>query len=430
MPRLRYSAWLWTLHGILFLAFTLFLLPATVKAQQDCITQLKEIRTEGNEVSKREYLIKWSGLHIGQTIDSQTLQSAKQRLLDTGLFKSVQVIPQQPCPAESTLTIRVQEKYYQLLYPRISRSADGDIDRGITYRADNLFGGDQRLSLTLSRKDYIEGNTSDRIRLNYRVDLFEYPYRIQWSLKSSETLLADTDNQVSKKEDLIGLAVGRDWLSNPLGYPVKVLVKLDLHENTLVGDESLVDIEPGQYNTFGIRFEYDKVHNHIYRRSGKFFALEINRGLHELGSDFDASHFQFEARFYQPLNGLDNLNSRFIVAMASEKIFNLYNYSVGGADSLRGVESGAISGNSLWQTNIEYILGFRKWQSFRLVLFSDVGNVFEDYTRIDNHGWKQTFGVGIRWKINALVNTDLVMDYAYDPDSGYSKIYAGTSLIF
>jgi hypothetical protein len=72
----------------------------------------------------------------------------------------------------------------------------------------------------------------------------------------------------------------------------------------------------------------------------------------------------------------------------------------------------------------------RRWPSLRTAFFTDIGRAFEDYTQVNNHDWQQTFGLGLRWKLKSYVKTDLNIDYAYAPDSGFSKIYASTSLIF
>jgi outer membrane protein assembly factor BamA len=97
---------------------------------------------------------------------------------------------------------------------------------------------------------------------------------------------------------------------------------------------------------------------------------------------------------------------------------------------LRGIDSGEINGNALWQTNIEYLKGLASKPNLRLALFTDIGNIFDRYNQINARDWHQTVGIGLRWKIQSFVNTTLVIDYAYDPDSGFTKIYGGSSLMF
>ena len=168
----------------------------------------------------------------------------------------------------------------------------------------------------------------------------------------------------------------------------------------------------------------------IYRRTGHYYSLELSKGSSILNSDFNAYRIRFETRYYHALNLLDNLNTRFIVDYSSEKIFNQYNYSIGGASSVRGIESGSISGNNLYLANIEYVIGYKNWPSFRTSLFTDIGYLLEDSSYLDKDKWQQTIGAGLRWKLKSFVKTDLVIDYAYDPKSEYSKFYLSTRLVF
>ena len=84
----------------------------------------------------------------------------------------------------------------------------------------------------------------------------------------------------------------------------------------------------------------------------------------------------------------------------------------------------------MWLASIEYVKGYQRWPSFRSAFFSDISNVFEDATTLNSDDWEATLGFGLRWKLTSFVDTDLVLDYAYDPRSGFSKVYGSTSLLF
>jgi outer membrane protein assembly factor BamA len=414
---------LFSLNGLAFAA-------EVINNTVPCSSTLSSIQVIGNKITREDYLIKWSGLTIGTPFSAEQIQIARQKLFDTGLYREVEIFAENLCLPMTSVTILVEEKHYNLVYPRLSRNGDGDIDKGLTYQGSNLFGADHTFKLTLSQKDYVNGDTADRMKFSYDWPMTAKPYDVRFLATSTETLLADTIENITETDQSFSFLVGRDWLSNPFDKPVTVLVKLTLQEKSLDQPSADLTLEPGLYNTLGIRLEYDDVHNEKYRRYGHFYALELNRGIPALGTDFETSLFSLEARYYYRLNALDNLNSRFIFAFTSSKTFNEYNFSMGGANTLRGLESDTITGNSLWQGNVEYVQGFRRWPSFRLALFTDFGNVFKKVTQFNDHDWQQTVGLGLRWKIESFVNTDLVLDYAYDPDTAYSKIYASTSLVF
>ena len=397
---------------------------------QDCTATIRHIEVFGNKVTQRDNLIKWSGLKVGSRLTVANVILAKQKLLDTGLYREVNVSSDDLCQPEVDISISIVEKRYQLIYPRLSRNGDGDIDKGITYQGSNLFGSDHTLKVTASKKDYASGDSAERIVFSYDMPLTSQPYLLRWSGGTIDTVLSETTAQVIETDQSFAFLVGRDWHTDFLSQPVKIFTKFNLQQKTLSQSTSETDLIPGYYNTIGLLLEYDDVHQEKYRRYGKFYSMEINRGLELLQTDFETSHLKLEARFYYRLNALDNFNSRFIYAMATSDIFNESNYNIGGSSTLRGIESDSFFGNNLWQSNLEYVLGFNRFRSFRLALFSDIGNVFKDHTHIDRHDWQQTVGFGMRWKIQSFVNTDLVIDYAQDSDTGFSKIYASTSLNF
>ena len=397
---------------------------------QDCTATIRHIEVSGNKVTQRDNLIKWSGLKVGSRLTAANVILAKQKLLDTGLYREVNVSTDDLCEPEVDISISIVEKRYQLIYPRLSRNGDGDIDKGITYQGSNLFGSDHTLKVTASKKDYASGDSAERIVFSYDMPLSSQPYLLRWSGGSIDTLLSHTAQNVIESDQSFAFLVGRDWHNDNFTQPVQVFAKFNLQQKSLSQPSSQTDLLPGYYNTIGIRLEYDDVHHEKFRRYGKFYALEINRGMEFIQTDFEVSHLQLEARYYHRINSLDNFNSRFIVALASGDVFNQHNYSMGGNSTLRGIESDSVSGNNLWQGNLEYVIGFNKYRGFRLSLFSDVGNVFDDHSQINDHDWQQTFGIGMRWKIQSFVNTDLVIDYAQDSDTGFSKIYASTSLNF
>ncbi|MCG6890639.1 MAG: BamA/TamA family outer membrane protein [Gammaproteobacteria bacterium] len=394
-----------------------------------CSAIIERFEYEGNKVTRAEFLLQRSGLVPGQRLDSVAIERARQEIYDTGLFRKVEIRVDDLCQARTTVTIRVRERYYQLFYPRLSRNADGVIEKGWKYQGNNLFGADHTLEATISERDYQSGQTTQETKFNYDWPMLETPYDLRFSLSRTSSLVTE-DEDITSFSDSFSFLVGRDWLSNPLGHPITILAKINSQHRYWDEDAPADTLGLGNYATLGLRLEYDDIHEEKYRRYGRFFAMEFNRGIYELGSDIDAAHFSLEARLYYRLNDFDNLNSRYLLSLASEDVFDSPNYSFGGAYTLRGIDSDEVTGNGLWQANIEYLKGFASMRNFRLAFFTDIGNVFDKYNQFNDHDWHQTVGLGLRWKIQSFVNTTLVIDYAHDPDSGFTKVYGGTSLIF
>jgi outer membrane protein assembly factor BamA len=396
----------------------------------DCTATIKSFQFQGNKIIQPEYLLKWSRLHVGQLISQADLNEAQQNIQNTGYFSEANVTSTGLCAQTTIINIQITEKRYNLIYPRVSRNGNGDIEKGFRYRGYQLFGKDQNLFLLVSKKDYAEGNSADRFSIDYELNLLDLPYQLRWSYEATDTLLADTSPTVTNHDKELSFLVGREWHSRWTAKPINVYAKLGLHDKTIEGYDPSSTTEPGAYNTLGVQLDYDRVNDDLYRLTGYFYSIELSKGFGALGSDYEAFRLRLESRYYHPLNQLDNLNARFLIDVTSDKVFNQDNYSIGGADSVRGLERGSISGNNLWLANIEYLIGFQRWPSFHCALFTDIGSVFKDTSTINDHAWNETYGAGLRWKIKSFVKTNLVLDYAYDPDTDYSKIYLSTSTIF
>lgn len=396
----------------------------------ECGSHIASIHVQGIKITKRTSIIAWSGLSTGQQINLQDLDKSRQALFDTGLFKNVGIKHDGLCKSEVQVTLIVEEKRYHLIYPRLSRNGDGDVGVGLRYRGSNLFGEDQSISLAYTEKDYANGEDEKAIKLNYRIPLVSAPYLMRWSIERKETLVSTSSQTIAEQSDRVSFEVGRDWVSLPFDIPVTVLLTTSLSEKRLDETDPELDTTPGSFNSLGLALEYDAIHEEKYRRFGRFFSLSLSKGQRLLDSDYSATRLKAEAIFMTRMNATDNLNSRMQVSLASDKVFNEYAYDIGSYNSIRGVEAESASGNSRWIANIEYIKGYLRWPSFRTAFFTDIGNVFEQAKTLNGKGWKTSIGLGLRWKLASFVKTDLVIDFAYNPQDDYSRVYGSTSLMF
>jgi outer membrane protein assembly factor BamA len=413
------------LHGLLSQAIA-----QQAAADLACRGRIVGFAFVGNDSSQPELLVKRSGLMPGQMFDQETLRNARQKLMDLALFKDVKVFSTPDCAEEAVITLQVKEKYYHLVYPRLKRNGDGDIAYGVRYRGSNLFGLDQSLVLGYTESDLANGEQSESIGLSYQMPLVNSPYEYRWEASREETALANGASGVLQTQTSMQFLVGRKWISHSYKQPILVLASLNTTQNSLQGPLDLTTIEAGSFNSAGVRLEYDDVHEQPHRRYGRFLALDFSRGFDWLGRDYSAPLISAELRHYQRLNVSDNLNTRVLVSLSDTAIFAEPRFEIGGSGSLRGLETDFRRGNHLWLFNVEYIMGLDRYPAWRVALFSDLGNVFAQHDEFDRHGWQVTVGAGLRWKIESFVKTDLVVDYGYSPQTGYSRFYVSTSLPF
>ena len=392
---------------------------------------ISEIRVQGNRKTRSELVIVWSELKIGQILSQDILNLARQNILDFELFKQVSVEAASD-DGRVIVNISLEEKYFTLVLPTLRRNADGDVKTGLRLRMHNLNGANQTLSAVVEKADLSTGETSKRYRVSYQLPQYSKPYEYQFSVSQSTTNTEEAGFSNVEYEDFFLLAIERDWHTSISPRPLTLTISAIYQEISLREPYPPVlnELEAGRFNRLGLRIEYDDVHYEKYRRYGRYYSLTYQQGLESLGSDYRSNITELDARHYYRLNPLDNFNSRVFAGYAHDAPFNRSYYNIGSADTLRGLEREAFSGDVLVFANLEYIKGFSQYPSFRTSLFLDIGNVYDNPKGVDFSDLRTSIGLGIRWKIASFVHTDLFIDWAYDTETGESKAYGGTSFNF
>lgn len=394
---------------------------------------VSEIDVLGNKKTQSRFVILWSKIEINQPLNQAMLDQARQEILNKELFKEV-TVKAVASGDKVKVVISLKEKRYTLLLPRFRRNSDGDIKYGLRLTMDNLNGGDQTLRALVERGEASTGEESSRYRIEYRIPQYGRPYEYYMAfgqeIANTEDAATGFTNEVYN--DFISFSVSRNWYVFNLRQPLKLFTGFTYQRIKLREPypEELDKTEPGKYNRINLNLEYDDINYETYRRTGRRYFFTYQQGLEVLNSDYDTSLFEMDARFYHPINELDNFNYRLFVGLSNHTAFNDENYNIGSARTLRGISRDSFSGDALLFGNFEYIKGFRKYRKFRTSAFIDIGNVYEDIKSIDITDLRVGVGLGLRWKAVSFVRTDLVVDVGYDIDTGNIKFYAGTRLNF
>jgi outer membrane protein assembly factor BamA len=408
------------------------LFPKTVLASEHLFGKpISEIRIHGNSKTRSDVVIYWSELEIGQVISQETLDLARQNILDTDLFKLVS-IELESDPDRQIVNIYLEEKYFTILLPRISRNADGDVKIGLRLRKHNINGADQTLKALVEKADLSTGDTSRRYQIKYDFPQFSKPYHYRFTLSESTTNTDDDGFLNVVYEDIFSFSIVRDWHTSFISLPLTLTTSATYQKIVLREPypDILNELEAGHFNRLSLKLEYDDVHNEEYRRFGRYYSLTYHQGLASLDSDYASNITEFEARHYYRLSERDNFNSRLFAGYAHDTPFSHPFYEIGSAGNIRGLDKESCSGNVKLFVKIEYVKGFTKYPSFRGSLFLDIGNVYDSLNDVDLSDMKTSIGFGLRWKATSFVNTDLFIDLAYDTDTGENKVYGGTSLNF
>jgi outer membrane protein insertion porin family len=407
----------------------------TVKANDEALfgRPISDIEVLGNKKTQARFVIMWSRIKIGQPLDQSMLDQARQLVMNKELFKKVTVTAVDD-GEEVKVVITLVEKHYTLVLPRLSRNSDGDIKVGLRLTMDNLNGADQSFRALVERGETSTGDESSRYVIDYRIPQYNRPYEyyVAFGQEIGYTEDEATGFKNNVYSDFISFSVSREWYVSNLPRPLKLFTGVTYQKVSLDEPypEGVDGSEPGKYNRINLNLEYDGINYETYRRTGRHYFFTYVQGLEALNSDYDTSLLQMDARFYHPINELDNFNYRLFTGFSRHPAFNNEQFSIGSSNTLRGLDRGSFSGDALLFGNFEYIKGFKKYRKFRASAFIDIGNVYENIKSIDITDLRLGVGLGLRWKAVSFVRTDLVVDVGYDIDTGNVKAYAGTRLNF
>ena len=394
---------------------------------------VSHIQVSGNDKTQTRFVLKWANIKIGAQLNQQLIDRARRELLDTELFKQVSISAEADGD-QARVLISLKEKRYWLLLPRLRRTSDGDIKTGLRLTMHNIDGADQTLRALIEKTETSSGEDSTRYLIDYQLPQYSRPYEYNIAFGQSTTFTeeADTGFKNVEKQDTFIFSVNRDWHTSLLTRPLTLYAGFGYQQIKLREPypDNVAGRDEGTFNRIILRLEYDDIHHQKYRRYGRYYSLIYQQGLKSFNSDYESSIVDLVSQFYHRINALDNFNTRLFLGFSHNSPFNEQRYNIGGAGSIRGIETDSFSGDAMLFGNFEYIKGFKKYRSFRTSLFVDVGNVYQDLKSIDVTDLQTSVGIGLRWKAVAFVKTDLFLDLAYNFETENTKLYGGTRLNF
>jgi outer membrane protein assembly factor BamA len=392
---------------------------------------VSRISVSGNETTRTLYILKWADLRPEEILTEKKLNEARQNILNTSLFKRVEM-DTRPDGERIAVDINVEEKYYTLILPRLSRTSDGDVKSGIKLYLHNIGGANQTFNMLVQQTDLSNGDDDRKYRFDYEYPQFSRPYYFHWRLSQSEKNTFEDGFRNTEYDDSFAFSIKRDLKTSLFENPLTLAAQLKAQQVQLDQPypESFNEIEAGNFNSIGMEFSYEMVDQQYFRRIGRRFSVSYEQGFTDLNSDYRSRILKLESIVFRPINSLDNFNSRFVVGISEVSPFNAPYYKLGGTGNLRGIERDAFAGDAIVFANFEYVFGYHQYPSVRNSLFIDIGNVYEDAGSIDLNDMQGSIGTGIRWKVEAFIKTDLFIDIAYQPENSETFVYGGTSLNF
>jgi len=404
---------------------------------------IAEIRFEGNDTTKEVVLRQELTVAPGDPVSRERIEESRQAIMNLGLFKRVRArvepLGEAPGEGDQIVVFDVSEKWYVLPLPKFDQDADGDYAYGFELTWENFLGYNQRLELLHETTERDDGNKEVKREFAYdipRIPRTDLGLSLFLRRTDSTPLIEDAvlgDGVYDLQRDSFGWTASR-WLtrSGPsrgwrgsVGNDIfKDNYEYQQGVEGLVIDRKIVETWLGA--------AYHAVYEHPWHREGYEYGWTFAVSSHEFGSDDGYQRLDLFHRGYShPVFwGNDNLNTQVRLGYGRGYDDEVHAYSIGSSKTLRGYERQPdLRGDVLALVNLEYLKPILGYRSLRGALFADIGNVYDtdavDLTELEVGG-----GLGLRWKIRALVRTDLRVDIAWGRDQEDYEIYVGTKQAF
>ncbi|MCO5761090.1 MAG: autotransporter assembly complex protein TamA [Chromatiaceae bacterium] len=398
------------------------------------------IRIEGLDKVKEDYVRRRLGLEPGELFSPSRLERARKELMDGGVLASARIIPgSNPDPSgRLPLTLEVTERPPRVLRFAGAYSTDegGSISTSWTHR--NLLGRAERLTL---RADVGTLGASYTSQMSYLATVaFVKPDFWYRDLDLNLAFAAVREFLEAYDRDAITASVA---LQRRFGDNLQVGLGLGLEQSRITQDEEVQD-----YNLafLPLTLKYNDAGDLLDPRQG--FRVEARAAPTQVlsGDADDFLHLRATGTAYLDLSRLTTASAasgRTILAgrLVVGRIFGAsatavppdWRFYAGGGGSVRGFPYQSIGpetasgqpqgGSNLLETSIE--VRQRLWGNWGAAVFVDTGAV-SDENFPGTGGWSVGAGAGVRYQTPVgPVRLDLATPLNNDADDPAVQVYIG-----
>ncbi len=398
-----------------------------------------EIIIQGNRRTKSYVIERAFPLKTGDLFNSTVLRHSIARLRNLGFFSDVNVgFEPSEAPDSINLVITVQEQKSASLLFSVSYGSSSGVGGGVSYRENNLGGrarifeigfeeGDyQNYWVTLS-DPYMDAQTySWRIgaykreddELTYRdtLDVNGVHYRRQdfFDYDESRTgFFVGTGKKFGKNEEF-SWTLTADWHKSKVDYygPAGGFTNAESQEwfDRFAG-EGGEDSLNSKVFSLTAEISRNNMSSYLSYPQGDRQTIGVEQALEFAGGEWDYTKYWAESCFYIPIKGIEDyidlgmtedrpviFAARLRVGFSSGTIPLSERFSLGGANSLRGFESGDFKGHEMALGNFEIRIPID--ENFSIVGFYDIGNAWNKNSgnRFDLSDLEDSPGIGVRVK--------------------------------
>jgi outer membrane protein assembly factor BamA len=400
------------MHAPLWLALAaLNLSPAFVDGPEPTIVG---IEFHGNRVTRESVLLRELDLAPGDLADPERIEGGLQAIRDLGLFREVWA-EQVEMANGVRLQVRMREKRYLLVLPRVDVDDELDYSYGVQLKRANLFGLNHSLDLLADTGRYDADRLrqrEDRLRLTWDAPWLFGKYGLNTSLEHSDRLAPVDEGDYREKIHRAQMLVTRDFRDNrPRSGWVGGLGVFHRSQRASGPDAPPDD---GTANALVGWARYDDVRFHNYSETGRSLDVRLELAHEGWLSDYgyrriDVTHIDRLAvgqREHQNINFIGS------VAWMGGGPRRRDAFDLGGATQLRGYESDYIQGQRMAYGAVEYlrpVFGHNWW---RLLAVAEVGATGGSVEGARSGGPYASVGLGTRVRLPWFVNIELEIGVA------------------
>ena len=388
------------------------------------LVHVNRIIIKGNSRTRDKVIRRNMTLDEQEVFDASALQSSTSRLRRLDYFEEINITPEPSIDENSLMDIIVDVKEKPTGTFSIGAgysSVDGMMFMG-EISQENFLGRGQRLALQTNI-----GGSSTRYNLSFtEPHLNDSKLLFGFDVYNWERDYDDYDKQSTGATMRFGYPIWHRWkLFYYLGYEDTKLTNVDEFASQLIKDS--VDIETTHYYTVGAT--RDTRNKRIMPSKGSQHRISVKNAGDFLGGD--SSFFKIEAMtsWYFPFRWDTVFHFKGSVGYIEETddgMLPVYErFYLGGINTMRGFESGAISprdpvtdekigGDKMGFINLEYIFPLVKDAGLSGLVFYDTGFVYGEDEDWSFNDLRSSVGFGFRW-LSPMGPLRLEWGYNIDP---------------
>lgn len=302
----------------------------TIKCNLGPRTYIDSIRVEGAQHISKHYVVRQSGLHIGERYNLNALQRAQQQLFNHHLFRFATIsIPDQPQDSSLTLLMRIRENEQRSLELLAGFGTEEKLRGEVSWTHRNVFHAGHRFTTT-ARASFIE----QALTLNY---LFPYIY----NPKSSIVISPFGQHLLQSNYELLRVGITNSFIYR-YSQNLTTSATYEYTKNRELSQQFNASL-PDTTRKYDLSsFQFSSYYNQGFGRQHEGWVVQPYA---ELSGLFGLAQFQFQ-KLSLDIRRFTNLTSSTMLAtrvqgggifnVATDSLPNNIRFYLGGTNSVRG----------------------------------------------------------------------------------------------